>query len=62
MCKQALTGKIAGHQAINDVIACAITAAGVPVTKEPVGLTRLGRGRFVYDTYKTVEVTRSRHG
>jgi len=29
------------HQAINDVIARAISAAGVPVTKEPVGLTRL---------------------
>ena len=33
--------KIARHQAINDVIARAITAAGVPVTKQPVGLTRL---------------------
>jgi len=40
VCKQA-PGKIAGHQAINDVIARAITAAGVPVTKEPVSLTRL---------------------
>jgi len=33
--------KIARHQAINDVIARAITAAGVPITKQPVGLTRL---------------------
>ena len=29
------------YQAINDVIAGALTAAGVPVTKEPVGLARL---------------------
>jgi len=41
VCKQA-PSKIARHQAINDVIALAITAAGVvPVTKEPVDLTRL---------------------
>ena len=40
VCKQA-PSKIARHQAINDVIACTITAAGVPITKEPVGLTRL---------------------
>ena len=33
--------RIARHQAINDVITRAITAAGVPVTKEPVGLARL---------------------
>ena len=33
--------RIARHQAINDVIARAITAAGVPVIKEPVGLARL---------------------
>ena len=33
--------RIARHQAINGVIARAITAAGVPVTKEPVGLVRL---------------------
>ena len=38
VCKQA-PSKIARHQAINDVIARAITAAGVPVTKEPDGLT-----------------------
>jgi len=40
VCKQALS-RIARHQAINGVIARAITAAGVPVTKEPVGLVRL---------------------
>ena len=40
MCKQA-PSKIARHPAVNDVIARAITAAGVPVTKEPVGLARL---------------------
>jgi len=40
VCKQARS-KIARHQAINDVIARAITTAGVPVTKEPVGLARL---------------------
>ena len=40
MCKQ-VPSKIARHQAINDVIVRAITAAGVPVTKEPAGLARL---------------------
>ena len=40
VCKQA-PSRIARHQAINDVIARAITAAGVPVTKEPVGLVRI---------------------
>jgi len=40
VCKQA-PSKIARHPAVNDVIARAITAAGVPVTKEPVGLARL---------------------
>jgi len=40
VCKQA-PGKIARHQAINDTVARAISAAGVPITKEPVGLTRL---------------------
>jgi len=40
VCKQA-PSRIARHQAINDVTARAITAAGVPVTKEPVGLARL---------------------
>jgi len=32
--------EIARHQATNDVIARAITAGGVPVTKEPVDLAR----------------------
>jgi len=41
VCKQA-PGKIARHQAINYVIAHAISAAAIPITyKEPVGLTRL---------------------
>jgi len=39
VCKQT-PSKIARHQAINDVIARAITAAGIPVTKEPVDLVR----------------------
>jgi len=46
VCKHA-PSKISRHQAINDVIARAITAAGVPVTKEPVGLTRLDGKRPV---------------
>jgi len=44
VCKQA-PSKIARHQAINDVIARAIIAAGVPVTKEPVDLARLNGKR-----------------
>ena len=44
VCKQA-PSKIARHQAINDAIARAITTTGVPVTKEPVGLTRLNGKR-----------------
>jgi len=40
VCKQA-PGKIARHQAVNDTVARAISAAGVPITKKPVGLTRL---------------------
>ena len=40
MCKQA-PSRIVRHQAINDVIARAISSAGIPVTKEPAGLTRL---------------------
>ena len=40
VCKQA-PSKTTRHQAINDVIARAVTSAGIPVTKEPVGLTRL---------------------
>ena len=39
MCRQA-PSRIARHQAINDVIVRAITAAGVLVSKEPVGLAR----------------------
>jgi len=33
--------KITRHQAINDIVACAMSSAGIPVTKEPAGLTRL---------------------
>jgi len=40
VCKQ-VPGKIARHQAVNDTVARAISAAGIPITKEPVGLTRL---------------------
>ena len=31
---------IAIHQALNDIVARPFVSAGVPVTKEPVGLTR----------------------
>ena len=34
------SGRIARHQALNDVVARAFVSAGIPVTKEPVGLTR----------------------
>ena len=40
VCKQA-PSIIARHQAINDVVARAISTSGTPVMKEPVGLTRL---------------------
>ena len=40
VCKQA-PSKTTRHQAINDIVARAVTSAGIPVTKEPVGLTRL---------------------
>jgi len=40
VCKEA-PSRIASHQVINDVVSSAITAAGVPETKEPVGLGRL---------------------
>jgi len=40
VCKQ-IPSKTTRHQAINDVIARAVTSAGIPVTKEPVGLTKL---------------------
>jgi len=39
VCKRA-PGRIASHQALNDVVARAFVCAGVPVTKEPVGLAR----------------------
>jgi len=39
ICKRA-PGRIARHQALNDVVARAFVSAGVPVAKEPVGLAR----------------------
>jgi len=39
VCKQQARSKTIGHQAINDVIALAVTSAGIPV-----GLTRLDNG------------------
>jgi len=39
ICKWA-PGQIARHQALNDIVARAFVSAGVPVTKEPVGLAR----------------------
>jgi len=39
VCKQA-PGKTARHHALNDVVARAFAAAGIPVCKEPTGLSR----------------------
>ena len=39
VCKQA-SSKSTRHHAVNDLIARAFTSAGIPVTKEPVGLNR----------------------
>jgi len=39
VCKRAL-GRTARHHALNDLIARSFVSAGVPVTKEPVGLFR----------------------
>ena len=39
VCKRA-PGRIARHHALNDLIAHSFASAGVPVTKEPVGLFR----------------------
>jgi len=39
VCKQA-PGKTAQHHALNDVVARAFSAAGIPVSKEPAGLSR----------------------
>jgi len=33
--------KIVKHHALNDVITCTFISAGIPVVKEPAGLTRL---------------------
>ena len=39
VCKRA-PGRVMRHQALNDIIARAFASAGVPVTKEPTGLSR----------------------
>jgi len=39
VCKKAL-GRSARHHALNDLVARSFASAGVPVTKEPVGLIR----------------------
>jgi len=39
ICKKS-PGRIARHQALNDVVARAFVSAGFPVTKEPVRLAR----------------------
>jgi len=44
VCKQA-PSRIIRHHALNNVIARAIQSAGIPVTKEPVGSTRLNGKR-----------------
>jgi len=40
VCKQA-PSNTARHQAINDATALAVITAGIPVTKDPISLTRL---------------------
>jgi len=39
VCKRA-SSRIARHQQLNDLVTRALVSAGVPVIKEPVGLTR----------------------
>jgi len=39
VCKKA-PSRTTRHYAVNDAIACSLTAAGIPVSKEPSGLTR----------------------
>jgi len=39
MCRRA-QGRSARHHALNDLIACSFASAGVPVTKETIGLFR----------------------
>jgi len=38
--------KIVRHQAVIDTIPCAITSPGIPISNEPVGLTRLNSKWF----------------
>ena len=44
ICKYA-PSRTTGHHALSDVIFGAFSSAGIPATKEPVGLTRLGGKR-----------------
>jgi len=53
VCKQA-PSRIIRHHALNDVVACAIQSAGTPVTKEPVGLTRLERQKARWPNIDTM--------
>jgi len=56
MSERSLSGRGQGHVSnfyIVDLENLATTSRGYP---------QLVRGRFVYDTYRTVEATRSRHG
>jgi len=39
VCKQPAS-RIARHQHLNDLVTCALVSAGIPTTKEPVGLIR----------------------
>src|ERR1700743_545372 len=39
VCKKA-PARLTRHHAVNDIIARALTSAGVPVTKEPLGIVR----------------------
>jgi len=37
-CKKAL-GRTARHRALNDLVACSFVSAGIPITKEPSGIS-----------------------
>jgi len=41
LCTSLQPGRTARHHALNDIIHRAFFPAGIPATKEPVGLTRL---------------------
>jgi len=54
--------RIIRHHALNDVVARAIQSAGIPVTKEPMGLTRLKVKRPLHwYPYKEAEFYLGRH-